>query len=95
MSSLSGGEKTFAALTLLFAISSYKPSLIFVPDEIDAALDKTNVSKVTHFWLTTDLAATLTNLYSLLQNLITPSSDESKMKTWKRGFTPRSQNKRQ
>ncbi|EFX76963.1 hypothetical protein DAPPUDRAFT_321839 [Daphnia pulex] len=42
---------------------------------------------------TTDLAATLPNLYSLLQNLITPSSDESKMKrsdSRERGFTPRS-----
>ncbi|EFX81640.1 hypothetical protein DAPPUDRAFT_211085 [Daphnia pulex] len=49
MSSLSGGEKTVAALALLFAIHSYKPSPIFVLDEIDASLDNTNISKVARF----------------------------------------------
>lgn len=47
MSNLSGGEKTVAALALLFAIHSYKPAPFFVLDEIDAALDNTNIGKVT------------------------------------------------
>lgn len=46
MSNLSGGEKTVAALALLFAIHSYKPAPFFVLDEIDAALDNTNIAKV-------------------------------------------------
>merc|ERR1719309_1056651 len=46
MSNLSGGEKTIAALALLFAIHSYHPAPFFVLDEIDAALDNTNIGKV-------------------------------------------------
>ena len=48
MSNLSGGEKTIAALALLFAIHSYQPAPFFVLDEIDAALDNTNIGKVTY-----------------------------------------------
>ncbi|XP_037092152.1 structural maintenance of chromosomes protein 1A-like [Pollicipes pollicipes] len=46
MSNLSGGEKTVAALALLFAIHSFQPAPFFVLDEIDAALDNTNIGKV-------------------------------------------------
>jgi len=46
MELLSGGEKTVAALALLFAIHSYQPSPFFVLDEVDAALDNTNVAKI-------------------------------------------------
>ncbi|CAB3386842.1 Hypothetical predicted protein [Cloeon dipterum] len=49
MSNLSGGEKTVAALALLFAIHSYQPAPFFVLDEIDAALDNTNISKVASY----------------------------------------------
>ncbi|KAF7267293.1 structural maintenance of chromosomes 1 [Rhynchophorus ferrugineus] len=49
MSNLSGGEKTVAALALLFAIHSYQPSPFFVLDEVDAALDNTNIGKVAKF----------------------------------------------
>ena len=49
MSNLSGGEKTIAALALLFAIHSYQPAPFFVLDEIDAALDNTNIGKVRRF----------------------------------------------
>jgi len=69
MEQLSGGEKTVAALALLFAIHrlvplsyfsclyfqysspplSYQPAPFFVLDEVDAALDNTNVAKVANY----------------------------------------------
>ncbi len=49
MEHLSGGEKTMAALALLFAIHSYQPSPFFVLDEVDAALDNANVAKLVNY----------------------------------------------
>uniref|UniRef100_A0A8B9NHE0 Structural maintenance of chromosomes protein n=1 Tax=Accipiter nisus TaxID=211598 RepID=A0A8B9NHE0_9AVES len=49
MDNLSGGEKTVAALALVFAIHSFRPAPFFVLDEIDAALDNTNIDKVSSF----------------------------------------------
>jgi len=49
MDALSGGEKTIAALALLFAVHSFAPSPFFVLDEVDAALDNANVAKVAKY----------------------------------------------
>ncbi|CAH3172553.1 unnamed protein product [Porites evermanni] len=49
MDNLSGGEKTVAALALLFSIHSFQPAPFFVLDEIDAALDNTNINKVARY----------------------------------------------
>ncbi|MFH1971998.1 MAG: chromosome segregation protein SMC [archaeon] len=39
---LSGGEKTLAALSFIFAIQEFEPSWFYLMDEVDAALDKRN-----------------------------------------------------
>lgn len=49
MELLSGGEKTMAALALLFAIHSFQPSPFFVLDEVDAALDSANVNRIANY----------------------------------------------
>ncbi|XP_047101961.1 structural maintenance of chromosomes protein 4-like [Schistocerca piceifrons] len=49
ISNLSGGEKTLSSLALIFALHFYKPSPLFVMDEIDAALDFKNVSIVGNY----------------------------------------------
>ena len=40
--SLSGGEKTMAALAFIFAIQDHDPASFYLMDEVDAALDKKN-----------------------------------------------------
>lgn len=42
ISNLSGGEKTLSSLSLVFALHHYKPTPLYVMDEIDAALGTTH-----------------------------------------------------
>lgn len=46
LEAMSGGEKTLAALSLIFAIQEYKPSPFYYFDEVDAHLDEMNAKKV-------------------------------------------------
>ncbi|KAI7817730.1 hypothetical protein BC939DRAFT_317273 [Gamsiella multidivaricata] len=49
ISNLSGGEKTLSSLALVFALHHFKPTPLYVMDEIDAALDFRNVSIVANY----------------------------------------------
>nr|OQO27227.1 hypothetical protein B0A51_05322 [Rachicladosporium sp. CCFEE 5018] len=46
IANLSGGEKTLSSLALVFALHCFRPTPLYVMDEIDAALDFRNVSIV-------------------------------------------------
>ena len=49
IANLSGGEKTLSSLALVFALHHYKPTPLYVMDEIDAALDFKNVSIIANY----------------------------------------------
>ncbi|KAK3564796.1 hypothetical protein QTP86_027827, partial [Hemibagrus guttatus] len=63
MDNLSGGEKSIAALALVFAIHSFRPAPFFVLDEVDAALDNTNIGKARRHSPPFLLLITKLNLY--------------------------------
>ena len=46
ITSLSGGEQTLVALSLIFSIQEFRPYCFYIFDEIDAALDKRNSERL-------------------------------------------------
>ena len=51
IANLSGGEKTLSSLSLVFALHHYKPTPLYVMDEIDAALGEAVASTSPFCWL--------------------------------------------
>jgi structural maintenance of chromosome 4 len=49
IANLSGGEKTLSSLSLVFALHHFRPTPLYVMDEIDAALDFRNVSIIANY----------------------------------------------
>merc|ERR1712010_173050 len=49
ITNLSGGEKTLSSLALVFALHHFRPTPLYVMDEIDAALDFKNVSIIANY----------------------------------------------
>merc|ERR1719224_382111 len=49
ITNLSGGEKTLASLSLVFALHHFRPTPLYIMDEIDAALDFRNVSIIANY----------------------------------------------
>ncbi len=49
LKSLSGGEQSLVALSLIFAIQEFKPGMFYAFDEVDAALDKRNARKLAKY----------------------------------------------
>ncbi|ODV74932.1 condensin subunit SMC4 [Cyberlindnera jadinii NRRL Y-1542] len=76
ISNLSGGEKTLSSLALVFALHRYKPTPLYVMDEIDAALDFRNVSIVANYIKERTKNAQFivislrNNMFELAQNLV-------------------------
>lgn len=67
VTSLSGGEQTLVALSLIFAIQELNPYAFYILDEIDAALDKRNSER---------LAGLLTKYMQRGQYIIVSHNDE-------------------
>ena len=82
ISNLSGGEKTLSSLALVFALHHYKPTPLYVMDEIDAALDFKNVSIVANY-IKVNLICLSFFVTHIKQGTLIPSlSFQNFWKTW-------------
>lgn len=48
---LSGGERSIALLSFIFALNKYRPAPLYILDEVDAALDRHNMEKLASYIL--------------------------------------------
>lgn len=76
ISNLSGGEKTLSSLSLVFSLHQFKPTPLYIMDEIDAALDFKNVSIIANYLKRRTTKAQFivislrNNMFELADNLI-------------------------
>jgi structural maintenance of chromosome 4 len=94
VSFLSGGEKTLSSLAIVFSLQELKSSLWYLLDEIDAALDFRNVSKISSF-LTFQSKNSQILIVSLRNNILVRSKQilgvykifgETKLISWQNSF---------
>lgn len=82
VSLLSGGERTLAAMALLFALQAYQRPPFLVLDEIDAYLDPRNVQALSRYMQQVDCQTIVISLkdrlFSRSQGLVGISKDKSR-----------------
>ncbi len=71
---LSGGERTLAAIALLFAVLKVRPTPFVVLDEVDAALDEANIQR---FLILLDQFTDKTQFLLITHNKLTMSKSDS------------------
>ena len=77
ISNLSGGEKTLSSLALVFALHHFKPTPLYVMDEIDAALDFKNVVCKKRSKSTTIIRAHAPTPQSIVANYVTSAASNA------------------
>merc|ERR1740121_598257 len=79
---LSGGERTLAAMALLFALQAYQRPPFLVLDEIDAYLDPRNVQALSRYMQQVECQTIVISLkdrlFSRGQGLVSISKDKSR-----------------
>lgn len=66
IANLSGGEKTLSSLSLIFALHYYRPTPVYVMDEIDAALGQIMIC----FPKSSDCVLQILGMLRLLQTIL-------------------------
>merc|ERR1712151_887190 len=80
MDLLSGGEKSMAAMALLFAMHSYKPPPFMILDEVDAPFDRKNTDSLVSYLQTLEFQCLVISLKDSFFRIAIPLSASTKTK---------------